>query len=845
MPGLPVSIVAWVTRSCVRFAWPVIVGMAVLAAAAGVIAVEKFSITTDTARLMPPSLPWVQRQHAYEVQFPPKPLVAVVQAPTPELVQDAAGRLAQKLNAQLPAINSAELPQASEALVRASLLYPSLPELQRTLAQLTQARPLLGALAADPTLRGIMQVAASSAGSLPPTGSAPAAMLANTIADALAGRFADFSWQVLLRGSPATTSDLRQFILVDPALDFKALQPAAAAQAAIRSAAAGITTDDDATVLLTGQAAINDEQFSALSSGALLNAVGTAVAVLAILVLALRAVRIVLAVVLNLVVGLAITVAAGLLLVGAFNLISIAFAVLCVGLGADFGIQFAVRYRAERHDIADTNGALDSAAAKVSNALALAAAGVTAGFLSFVPTEYRGIAELGEIAGCGMIIAFLCTISLLPALIAVLGSPGEPAEMGYAFLAPVDDFFARHRIGVVVCTILVVLAGTPLLARLQFDFNPMHLQNPNGEAVQTYRLLGQDPTSGVTAVDLAALSLAEARGVAVRLAAMPEIAGTRTIASLIPADQEAKIAAIQGAAPTLLQALTPPTLRPAPDDTETVAAIRAAAAALPDAHLRSLLQQLADAAPAVREKVASAMVTPLRADFDRLRAMLQPQPLSIATLPENLRRDWLLPDGHARVQVLPRANPDDTEAMADFATAVLTVAPGASGTAITLLESQRTVVRAFIQAGCYAVLAIAVILFIALRRIGDVLLTLVPLLVAAAVTLEITVLIGQKLNFANIIALPLLLGVGVAFKIYYILAWRRGATNLLQSTLTRAVFFSALTTMTAFGSLWLSNQPGMSSMGQLMALSLMCTLLAAVLFQPALMGPPREKAATR
>jgi predicted RND superfamily exporter protein len=168
------------------------------------------------------------------------------------------------------------------------------------------------------------------------------------------------------------------------------------------------------------------------------------------------------------------------------------------------------------------------------------------------------------------------------------------------------------------------------------------------------------------------------------------------------------------------------------------------------------------------------------------------------------------------------------------------VAPGATGSAVKLWQSQRTVVRAFIEAGIFAVLSIAVILWITLRKIGDVLMTLVPLLVAGTVTLEVTVLIGQQMNFANIIALPLLLGVGVAFKIYYILAWRRGATNLLQSTLTRAVFFSALTTMTAFGSLWLSKQPGMSSMGKLMALALVCTLLAAVLFQPALMGPPRD-----
>ncbi len=103
----------------------------------------------------------------------------------------------------------------------------------------------------------------------------------------------------------------------------------------------------------------------------------------------------------------------------------------------------------------------------------------------------------------------------------------------------------------------------------------------------------------------------------------------------------------------------------------------------------------------------------------------------------------------------------------------------------------------------------------------------------------------MSLNFANVIALPLLLGVGVAFKIYYIMAWRSGRTNLLQSTLTRAVVFSALTTATAFGSLWLSPQPGLSSMGELMALALCCTMVAAVCFQPALMGPPRRRATPR
>jgi predicted RND superfamily exporter protein len=171
---------------------------------------------------------------------------------------------------------------------------------------------------------------------------------------------------------------------------------------------------------------------------------------------------------------------------------------------------------------------------------------------------------------------------------------------------------------------------------------------------------------------------------------------------------------------------------------------------------------------------------------------------------------------------------------------VLAVAPEATGVPILIQESAKTVVRAFIQAGALALVSITIILFVALRRVSDVLLTLVPLLLAGVVTLELCVLIGLPLNFANIIALPVLLGVGVAFKIYYVLAWRAGETSLLASSLTRAVLFSAMTTAVAFGSLFFSSHPGTSSMGELLALSLCTTLAAAVLFQPILMGPPRQ-----
>jgi predicted RND superfamily exporter protein len=194
------------------------------------------------------------------------------------------------------------------------------------------------------------------------------------------------------------------------------------------------------------------------------------------------------------------------------------------------------------------------------------------------------------------------------------------------------------------------------------------------------------------------------------------------------------------------------------------------------------------------------------------------------------------PDGRLRIEVWPKGNDNDNAEVSRFARAVLAVQPNATGQAIGSMEWGGTIVQAFVEAAALALISIAILLWIVLRRITDVLVTLIPLIVAGLVTLEICGLAGFQLNYANIIALPVLLGVGVAFKIYYVTAWRRGETNFLESVLTRAVYYSTLLTATAFGSLWLSNQPGISSMGKLLALSLVCTLASAALFQPALMG---------
>jgi len=859
------SAISRIVQTCARYRWLVVVAALVVTAFSADYAARNFSIDADTSKLISDELPWRERELAYKQAFPQErqKLLVVVDAPTPELAGTAADRLAQRLSTQPSLFPTVRQPGSSAFFQRNGLLFRSTEEVARITDRLTAARPLVGTLAADPSFRGVMDglaigVDGVQAGELNLDDLArPMNMLSGTLEDALAGRRASFSWQALMTGEPATQSELRRFIEVQPKLDFNALQPGKAASTAIRQAAQDLNLAEDlgARVRLTGQVAITDEEFGTLEEGAVLNHVLTVLAVLIILWLALKSAKIITAVFLTLSAGLTITAAVGLMMVDALNPISIAFAVLFVGIGVDFGLQFSVRYRAERHDVDEMHAALRNSAIKIGGPLALAAAATAAGFFSFLPTDYRGLSELGLIAGSGMIIAFITNITLLPALLYIFKPPAEPQPVGYSVLAPVDRFLERFRIPVIVGTVAIVLGGAPLLADLRFDSNPINLRSPDVESISTLLDLKDDPRASGNAIELLAPSLGRANTIAGRLEGLPEVAGAMTLSSFVPGEQQEKLQMIQRAAGALEPVLTPEQTKPAPTDAQNARAAADMADRLqqvtgdgggPGAEaarrLSGLLMQLANASEAVRTGAQTALVIPLEVALERLRSRLQAQTVTLETLPADLVSQWRTADGRARVSVAPNGDPTSNEVLRGFAEAVLAVEPTATGLPVSVLEARHTIVRAFFEAGAWALLSITVLLWITLRRFSDVLLTLVPLILAGVVTLELCVLIGLPLNFANIIALPLLLGVGVAYKIYYIMAWRAGKTNLLQSTLTRAVIFSALATATAFGSLWFSNHPGTSSMGQLLALSLLCTMAAAVLFQPVLMGPPREDA---
>jgi hopanoid biosynthesis associated RND transporter like protein HpnN len=440
-------------------------------------------------------------------------------------------------------------------------------------------------------------------------------------------------------------------------------------------------------------------------------------------------------------------------------------------------------------------------------------------------------------------------LTLLPALLAVLKPPPEPRAIGFAALAPVDRFLEQQRNWVVGTTLAVAVLGLPLLAGLRFDFNPINLRAMDTESVATLLDLMNDPETSPNTIDILGNDSSGVSTMVERLRKLPEVGRVVSLQSFVPEDQDAKLALIEDAGFFLQNTLNPGGIGPEPTPAETEAAIAKLIAELSEAtdgldspaavqarRLAAALTAMAKAPPAVLGEADRALITPLRTMLRQVRNLLNAEPVSIATLPPALKGNWMSADGVGRVEVAPKGDGNDNTILRRFVVAVRGVAPEATGQPVFIIEAAATVIKAFLQAGVLSLVLIALILFVALRRWVDVALTLVPLLVAIVVTLEICVLIGLQLNFANVIALPLLLGVGVAFKIYYIVAWRSGGTNFLQSSLTRAIVFSACTTAIAFGSLCFSHHPGTSSMGKLMALSLLTTLAAAVLFQPALLA---------
>ena len=853
--------IAVVIVQMIEFARRHALGMTMLgllgALGSGWYAAGHLAIDTNIERMLPTGLPWRAREIALDRAFPQNEnlLAVIIDGRTPELADSAAAALAARLQAEPQLFKDVRRPDGGPFFEQNGLLFLPIDELRSISQQMIAAQPLLGSLAQDPSLRGLFAalslfVRAANSGQMTLDQLGPSlTAIAGALTRVVQSQPESLSWQQMLTGRPARPRDQRRFVLTQPVLDFASLEPGGNAQAEVRRLAVELALDpaNGVQVRMTGPVALDDEEFATLRTGAARSIILSLVSICGVLFAALRSTKLVAAILLTLGAGLLLTAGFAAATIGSLNLISVAFAVLFIGLAVDFSIQFSIRYRDRRYRRGDFAAALRDTGQSLAGSLLLAASATAIGFLSFLPTDYAGIRELGLIAGVGMLVAIVLNFTLLPALLTVLKPAGELEPVGFRRAAPLDRFLLARRSWVIGAALLSAAGGLALLPHLRFDFNPLNLKDPESESVSALFDMMADPSTTPYTAEILMPSLDAARVMADRLSQLPEVAQVVTAASYIPDDQDQKLAIIQDLALLLGPTLTPISISTPPSDEQTLSAmaecrdaLQPFATASPDSPAARLWKALGAAiarGPGIVAPLHEAVMSGLLHQLDLLREALQAKPVTLDTLPSELRESWIAPDGRARVEVFPRGDARDNAVLERFVAAVRSVAPDATGTPVTIQESGRTISGAFVQAGIIAVAAITALLAIVLRRVRDIALVIAPLFLAAILTLATTVVIGLPLNYANIIALPLLLAIGVAFDIYFVMNWRAGLTRHLQSSTARAVVFSAMTTGLAFGSLALSNHPGTAEMGKLLSLSLGFTLLCTLLVLPALLGP--------
>ena len=841
-----------------RNALAVVLACVVLAVFSTWIAMRGLGISTDTDQMFAKTLPWRQNAIRFNQDFPQFTdlLVAVIDARIPEEADSTAAALAARLSTDHAHFISVRRPDASPYFQKEGLLLLDKKQLSDLMDRTIDAQPFLGQLVADPTARGLfsalsllgMGVTHGDADLTPYL--APIRGFHQALADALAGHPQPLSWQSLLGGNVADLAGKYRFVLVQPRQNFGALEPGGDATKAMRADIAQLPFVEAGTarVRITGQIALADDQFASVAQGAVWGLAGSVVLITVWLFLAVHTWRLIVPILGTLALGLSLTLLFATLAVGTLNLVSVAFGVLFVGIAVDFAIQFSVRYRERRFEYPDPAEAMRQNARRVGGQILVAATATSAGFLAFVPTSFIGVAELGLIAGAGMLIAFACTMGFLPAAITLCRPRGEGRLVGFAWAGPLDPLVARRRWPILAVAGVLAVLAVGVSPYLVFDSDPLDTQNPHTEAMQTLRDLLNNPVTNPYSIDVLTPNVDAARALAAKVKPLPTVAQVIDVASFLPDDQQQKLAIIADAQSILAPTLAPPATPPAPITPDQVrlaaktalAQIDPALAKLPPDHplaaIAGDLRQLQTASDQVAIATNAALTRFLPDELDRLRTALSAEPVTLASIPAEVSRDWLLPNGEARVQVMPKDLGKGSRGLQRFVEEVTRVAPDAGGPAVTIEATSKTIVDAFRDAAIYAVLAIAVILGIALRRLRDVVLVLAPLILSALLTLLVAVALPLPLNFANIIALPLLLGVGVSFNIYFVMNWRDGRHALLGSATARAIVFSALTTSTAFGSLALSAHPGTRSMGELLLISLACTLVASLVFIPALLA---------
>jgi len=854
--------------------WVLLIAL-LLTVASAVYTARNLGMNTDTTNMLSEHLPFRISSVRYDKAFPQDSdiLLLVLSASTPEQVYSAADHLATLLRKDNKNFSSVYAPGVEDFFGRNGLLYEDIPQLERITDHLAEAQPLIAQISHDPTLYSFMKLLTRAVDELN-NGQhlelGPVFKGVGEILDArLAGKSRPLSWQTLFRGEP-TKNSYQEIIIVKPRPDYSELLPGQKPILAVRAAAekVGLTDDGPIQLRITGDVALANDELKSSLDGMEIAGVITFIMVGGVLYLAMRTVGMTLAVLICLVTGLILTAAFATVAIGQLNVISIAFAVLYIGLGADFAIHFLLRFREMLDGGRSMNDAMYRAGGEAGVALAACTVANALGFYAFIPTSYSGVAELGIISGTGMLISLIVTFIVGPALLRYLSGKPMLESNGRRTLGKVLGFSLRWRKLTHISAGLLLLLAIVLWPQIRFDYNLLNMQDPKGEAVKTFRELLASPEHSPWYAVVLADDRKEIQPLKEKLTQLPEVSKVVSILDFVPQDQETKLAIIEemslimgpGLSITksavheyslLQQRQTLADLDAALDRfivQQPDAPVSASAQKLRDS-VRSLLGWLDTASndekAALLHSLEDDLLSTLPVALQRLYNLIEAAPFSEQELPESVSSRWHSHTGEYLMAIYPSANIGDDESLRRFVRSIQQVTPQATGMPVISLEAGDAVIGAFVQAFSLALVGVVVALLIMLRSIKYTVLVLIPLLLSSIFTGVFTVLLDVPFNFANIIALPLLLGLGIDSSLHMV---HRSMDNkvenevLIHTSTARAIFYSALTALVDFASLMFSSHKGTASMGTLLTVGLSFTLICTLIILPSLLRKPAQRA---
>jgi uncharacterized protein len=862
----------WAAFSYQNAVWVILLAL-IIAALSVVYTARNLGVHTDTTDMLSEDVPFRVNHERYKEVFPQykDTLLLVVDAPTPEQVHGAAKRLANNLQEDEAHFYDAYYLSGAAFFEQNGLLYKSIPELELITDRLAAAQPLVARIADDPSLYTFAAVLTEAVDEL--RGGRDLDLepvldgVSATLDAQLAGAPRALSWQVLLGGERQEDS-YQELVLVRPKLDYTQLFAAEQSIAAIRGAAQAVGLTDEAPekMRITGAVALAYDELNSAMHGAQDAGLMALVMVAVVLFLALRTPGAVLTVLLSLILGLLLTAGFATLAVGHLNLISIAFAVLYIGLGVDYAIHFLLRHQELRQSGRSVPDTLYTTGGDMGRALMVCAVTTAIGFYAFMPTAYRGVAELGLISGTGMIISLLVTLTLVPALQRFFPTRRQKPTVSVKSVNKVLDLPRRSRKLVFIVTSIAIVASVIALPHIKFDYNLLNLNNPQAESVQTFRELLADAEDSPWHIIALADNYQETEQIVQQLANLPEVDKVVSIIDLVPTEQVEKSQLIEEMALTLgpisfatpaqtqefhsvsqqqqkLEALQQSLAQLIAEQPDHVAVISARALSFSLTNLLAQINKIHNAEQLLRA-VNHDLLSLLPDSIWRLQVALEAEPFTQQALPQSLSSHWQSHNDVYRLAIYPTENINDNDALRRFVRAVQQVTPYATGAPVISLEAGEAVVDAFVHAFSLALLGVTLALLVLLRNVLSTVLVLVPLLLAALFTGAGTVYLGVPFNFANIIALPLLLGIGIDCSVHMVHRSRNTGVvyeNLLHTSTARAIFYSALTTLVGFGSLAFSPHQGTASMGLLLAVGVLLTLICVLIILPVLLQSSGKK----